>query len=174
MKKQTFFNITIGLAATLCFFAAGLWLNLGQLNSAADAADQPAEIVSVQPSSVELFSFGDDNHHQILLDLASSPVNDYTLTTVSLDDPLTDQRIAVCTHTGVPVVSPPAPVVEAKSQPAAPSIWQRLSAWLNTSASDSYFVTLWAPADNAEAYTLVSGDGPTFPVVCSSLADEGV
>lgn len=174
MKKRTLLHFAVGFAATICFMAAGLSFNMWQNSNVNTSAHPQSESVHLQRQPVGIFNFGDNNDHQILLDLANSPMQDYTLTTVSLDDPLTTRPIAVCTHTGVPVVSPPASVAASKTQPAAPSLWERITAWLTTPARDNYFVALWSPNDDADAYVLVSGDGPTAPVVCSSPADEGV
>lgn len=173
MKKQTFIYISITLVATVCFFAAGLWLNLGQGSSAAADISQPVS-AATQPLPEQLFDFGDENRHQILLELAANPGQEYTLTTISLDDPLANRQIAVCTHSGVPVVVPPTPTDAQQVQDRSRSIWERVTAWFSSPASDSYFVTLWSPNDAAEAYVLVSGDGPAAPVVCSSLMNEDV
>jgi hypothetical protein len=173
MNKRKILHIALGFIATACFIAAGLSLNLGQ-NNTIPAASQNFESAYTQPSPAEIFDFGDNKNHQILLALANTPAQDYTLTTVSLDAPLTPQQIAMCTHTGVPVVSPPASVVASKTQPAASPFWERVTAWLTQSTKDSYFVTLWSPLDTSDAYVLVSGDGPSAPVVCASPVDEGV
>lgn len=173
MKKRTFFHIATGFVATVCFLAAGLSLNFGQ--QVIDfAASQTPEVALAQPPAVDIFDFGDNKNHQILLALANTPSQNYTLTAVSLDDPLTPRPIAVCTHTGVPVVSPPASLVDTTNKLAVPTVWQRLAAWLSSPAADGYFVALWSPNDQADAYVLVSSDGPTAPVVCAAPVDEGV
>ncbi len=174
MKNRTLLHVVIGLAATICFVAAGLLINLGQNYGDTSAARLQSQVVRPHPAATEIFNFGDDNNHQILLELANSPMQDYTLQPVSLDDPLTAPQIAVCTHTGVPVASPPAGVTAQTASPAEPPAWERILAWLTTSTSDSYFISLWSPNANADAYVLVSGDGPTAPVVCASLPGKDV
>jgi len=135
---------------------------------------QPLAPANQPYSNDALFTFGDDNSHRILLELASVSSVDYTLQAAPANNTLSAAEVVLCTHTGQSVAAPPSKITALQAEPTAPTLPERVSAWLTSTVSDSYMITLWSPTGQADEYVLVSGDGPGAPVVCPSLLDEDV
>ena len=173
MKSQNLFTVIMGLAVATATLVGGIAL----FWKAAPSYQPTASFTHhTLPAKDQLYSFGDDLGHQILLDLADPQTADFSLATASADRQFSSNQLDVCTHTGSSVVAPPVGTVSKLlvDDAAAPSLWEQSTAWLRSSLTDSYIIAIWSPSDEASEYVLVSGDGPTAPKVCSGLVDEDV
>ena len=175
--------------AIVFFIAASLCLTILAVSSGkfASYAGSAATVEHVQPGVGEsqfhrgdqsqIYDFGDKaNTHNVLLHLTQMPDQDLRLTATPSDSLFGQQGVSVCTHTGHPVVPHPGNVFfhNWKIDRNDVNLWQHVSAWFNSKAEDNYFITIRPPFESDVEYVLVSGDGPTAPVVCSDASAKDV
>jgi hypothetical protein len=84
--------------------------------------------------------------------------------------------VSICTHTGVAVTSAPSDtrLNNPADQPLLSSLLQSAGAWINLPVHDPYVVLMWAPDTPSGTFSLVSGDSPNAPVVCTDEVDNDV